>query len=110
RADRRPGPVNGPVPLPDATEQARLVRAGEATPRELVEAAIARIERVNPLVNAVVGERFERALAEVDAGLPAGPFQGVPILLKDLHCAMAGEPLHAGARFLKALDLREDQD
>jgi amidase len=97
-------------PWPDATEQARLVRAGEVTPRELAEAAIERIGRVNPLVNAVLHERFERALGEIDGGRPAGPFPGVPILLKDLHCAMAGEPLHAGARFLRAMDHREDHD
>ncbi|HXM54349.1 MAG TPA: amidase [Candidatus Dormibacteraeota bacterium] len=95
---------------PDATGLARMVAAREVTPRELVEAAIERIQRVDPLVNAVVSERFERALAEVSAGPPAGPFPGVPILLKDLHCAMAGEPLHAGARFLRAMDHREDHD
>ena len=45
----------------DATAQAALVRSGEATPLELVDAAIARIERVDPLLNAVVIRDFEGA-------------------------------------------------
>ena len=45
----------------DAHDQAALVRAGDATPLELVDAAIARVEAVNPALNAVVHERFERA-------------------------------------------------
>ena len=48
----------------DATAQAELVRSGEASPKELVEAAIDRIERVNPQLNAVVRDRFDAARAE----------------------------------------------
>ena len=44
----------------DATAQAELVRTGEASPIELVDAAIAAIEKVNPELNAVIHERFER--------------------------------------------------
>jgi amidase len=43
----------------DATAQAELVRSGEATPAELVDAAIVRIEKLNPELNAVIHERFE---------------------------------------------------
>jgi len=67
----------------DATSLAELVRRGEMTSRELVEAAIARIELRDPVLNAVVWRRFEEAL--VDARAPqAGPFTGVPYLIKDL--------------------------
>src|SRR6516225_801930 len=82
----------------DATAQAELVRSGEASPRELAEAAIARIEAVNPKLDAVIRTRFDAALAEADGGLPDGPFRGVPILLKDLGfgCMVAGEPTAFG--------------
>jgi len=80
----------------DATAQAELVRSGEASPRELTEAAIARIEAVNPKLDAVIRTRFDAALAEAEGRLPDGPFRGVPILLKDLNCMVAGEPTAFG--------------
>lgn len=85
----------------DATAQAELVRSGEASPLELVDAAIARIERLNPQLNAVIHPRFEQAREAAAGDLPAGPFRGVPILFKDLFCAVAGDPYHEGMRFLK---------
>lgn len=67
----------------DATAQADLVRRGEASALELVNAAIARIEHIDPHLNAVVLELFERARAR--ARRPGdGPFAGVPFLIKDL--------------------------
>ena len=75
----------------DATAQAGLVRRGELRPKDLVTAAIARIEAVNPQLDAVIRTRFDEALAEADADLPDGPFRGVPILFKDLGCTVAGE-------------------
>jgi amidase len=80
----------------DATAQADLVRRGEASPKELVEAAIARIEAVNPQLDAVIRTRFDQARAEAGGDLPAGPFRGVPILYKDLGCLVAGEPCAFG--------------
>jgi amidase len=75
----------------DATAQAELVRNGEASPAELVEAAIGRIEAVNPKLDAVIRTRFDQARAEAAGDLPDGPFRGVPILFKDLGCTVAGE-------------------
>jgi amidase len=80
----------------DATAQAELVARGQVTARELAEAAIARIEAVDGELNAVIHRRFDLALAEVDAGLPAGPFHGVPFLIKDLYADSAGDPAHDG--------------
>jgi len=80
----------------DATAQAELVRRGEVSPKELVEAAIARIEAVNPRLDAVIRTRFDRARAEAGGELPDGPFRGVPILLKDLGCMTTGEPTAFG--------------
>ena len=87
----------------DATAQSELVRSGRVSPTELVEAAIERIERVNPALNAVIGDRFERARQEAGCPLPDGPFRGVPFLVKDLGLTMAGEPYHAGTRVLKEI-------
>jgi len=84
----------------DATDQARLVREGEVSAAELVQAAVARARQVNPTINAIIHERYDDAVA--DAGSPGdGPFAGVPFVLKDLDGIAAGQPLHAGTRFLK---------
>src|ERR1700761_4776353 len=80
----------------DATAQADLVRRGEVSPKELAEAAIARIEAVNPQLDAVIRTRFDEARLEADEELPDGPFRGVPILFKDLGCTLAGEPTAFG--------------
>lgn len=82
----------------DAVATAGLIRDGELSPREAVEGAIARIEKHNPSLNAVVATRFEEALAEVDAGLPDGPLRGVPVLVKDLNMDVAGLPSTRGSR------------
>ncbi|MEB3983587.1 amidase [Mycobacterium sp. 663a-19] len=86
----------------DATAQAALVAKGEVTPGELLEAAIERIERSNPSLNAVVIEWFEHARSvAADPGLPRGPFHGVPFLLKDLYTSFAGQTLSNGNIALK---------
>jgi amidase len=87
----------------DATAQADLVRRGELAPWELVAAAIARIEAVNPQLNAVLRTRFDRALREAAGVLPDGPFRGVPILFKDLGCLVAGETTAFGLGPLRDL-------
>jgi amidase len=94
----------------DATEQAELVRTGEASPTELVEAAIDRIERVNPQLNAVIRERFEAARTEAAGNLPDGPFRGVPMLLKDLGCLVAGDATNYGTSFLRDAGVRWPSD
>ena len=93
----------------DATAQAALVRDGSASPRELVDAAIARIDAVNPALNAVIHRRDERARAEADVA-PHGPFRGVPILVKDLDGSLGGEPLHLGNRLLRDVGYTADHD
>jgi Asp-tRNA(Asn)/Glu-tRNA(Gln) amidotransferase A subunit family amidase len=87
----------------DATAQAELVRRGAVSPRELVEAAIARIEAVNPRLDAVIRTRFDRAREEAADDLPDGLFRGVPILLKDLGCVVAGEVTAYGLGPLREL-------
>jgi amidase len=94
----------------DATAQADLVRRGEATALELVDAAIARIEKINPQLNALIIPLFEKARACAAAELPNGPFRGVPFLLKDLDCFSAGDPFHGGTRFLRDARYVPDRD
>jgi amidase len=87
----------------DATAQAGLVRTKDATPLELVDAAIARIEKLNGDLNAVIHPLFDRARAAAQSNaLPDGPFRGVPIVVKDLDGELAGTPYHAGNKLLKA--------
>jgi amidase len=76
--------VRADRPLSTALELAGLVRAGAASPVELVEAAIRRTEAENPRLNFLVTECFEQALEVARGPLPPGPFRGVPMLVKDL--------------------------
>src|SRR6266581_672470 len=62
----------------DATAQADMVRRGEVSPAELVDAAIARIEKVNPQLDAVIRTRFDQARLEARRGLPDGPLRDLP--------------------------------
>jgi len=94
----------------DATAEAELVRRGEATPAELAEAAIARIEASNEEINAVIHPLFEEGLETARGPIPDGPFKGVPFLLKDLGAAFAGQPLHLGMSYLKQRDFRAPVD
>ncbi len=94
----------------DATAQAELVRTRAVTPRELVDAAIARIERHDPELNAVIVRLFDDARAAVAAPLPDGPFRGVPILIKDLLATVAGAPYAGGLRVLKEAGFRAPRD
>ena len=85
----------------DATAMAELVGSGEASPSELVEAAIERVEQVNGELNAVIHPLFDEAREAAKGEIPDGPFKGVPFLLKDLGAAFAGQPLHMGMQVLK---------
>src|SRR6516165_3515095 len=68
----------------DALGLAELVRKSEVSAAELLDEAIARTERVDPEINAVVVKHYDYARGQIDRGLPDGPFKGVPFLLKDL--------------------------
>ena len=74
----------------------------------MLEAAIARVEARNPAVNAVVARLYDEARAAMRAGLPAGPFTGVPYLLKDLGAHYTGAITSFGSRFFA--DYRADHD
>lgn len=85
----------------DGLGLAELVRRGQVTPDELLDAAIERVEARNGAVNAVVSKAYDRARQSIAAGLPDGPFRGVPFLLKDLGGWLAGDRVTRGSDFFK---------
>ena len=85
----------------DATAQAELVRNKEIQPIELVEAAIERIERLNPTLNAVITPMYDLARGQATGKLPEGPFRGVPFLLKDILASYAGVRMAMGSKLLQ---------
>jgi amidase len=84
----------------DATGLARLVAKGEVSPAELLQDALDRVAARNGAINAVVLMQEETARAAIAAGLPKGPFHGVPFLIKDLGCEAVQYPSHNGSRLL----------
>ena len=84
----------------DGMGQAALVRDGEVSSLELVEAAIKRIERLNPALNAVVHKLYDEGRAVSQSDLPDGPFKGVPYLIKDLQ-ELEGAPLTYGSKLFE---------
>ena len=88
----------------DATAQAELVRNGRGLAARIWSTrAIERIEKLNGELNAVIHPLYERARAAVNAGLPDGPFTGVPIAIKDLDGVLADAPYHGGNKLLKEI-------
>jgi amidase len=92
----------------DGLALAALVAKREVTPLELVEAAIERIERHNPALNAVVYKAYDDAREHAGSALPDGPFKGVPFLIKDLGVPVAGWPRTSGSRFAAGVVDQED--
>jgi amidase len=83
----------------DGLGLAELVRKRDVTPSELLNAAIERVERHNPKLNAVVYKAYDEARAVANGPLPNGPFKGVPFLIKDLGLRVKGWPRTSGSRF-----------
>lgn len=94
----------------DAVALAAMVRHGEVGALELVDAAIAVIERHNPRLNAVVQRGFEMARAAAKALDPTGPLAGVPFLAKDTNVDVAGFRTTHGSRYFADSPVREDDE
>ncbi len=86
----------------DAIAQAELVRKKEIAPAELVEGAIARIERLNPSLNAVITPMYDQARQKASGPMPDGPFAGVPFLMKDIIALYAGVRMAMGTALLSS--------
>jgi amidase len=94
----------------DGMGLAKLLRSGQISARELVQAAIERIEAHNLRLNAVVHTMFEAALKAAQGPLPDGVFKGVPFLLKDLLSWYEGEPLTSGSRLFAGWRAPQDSE
>ena len=93
----------------DATEMSRLIKEKETSPKELLELSFQQLEKVNPSLNAITHTRKEKVLAEAEQlDIEGHSFAGVPILLKDISQALAGEPLTSGSKLMK--EAIADQD
>lgn len=94
----------------DALGLAELVRTRQVTPRELVDAAISRIERFNPQLNAVVLPMFDAARVQASGDPGTGSFAGVPFLVKDLLTSIGGTPTSCGSRLLRGFVSPHDSE
>ncbi len=92
----------------DGLGLAALVRSGQVSAAELLDAAAARISAVNPVLHAVVRTRLDAARQEARHTDLAAPFCGVPFLVKDLISTLAGEPTGQGNRLLGQLPMPHD--
>lgn len=90
-----------PMGQHDALGLAELVRKKQVSPVELLDAAIARTEALNPRFNFIAQKHYDYGRAAIANGLSQGPFSGVPWLLKDLNTYIAGLPTENGSRFYK---------
>ncbi|BDC51433.1 amidase [Bryobacterales bacterium F-183] len=88
-----------PIEQMPLVELARRIREREISPLEAVDAYLARIEQINPKINAFVRVFAEEARAAAKGVLPEGPLQGVPLTIKD-SLDVAGYRTTCGSRFL----------
>jgi amidase len=94
----------------DALGLAELVQKGEISAQELLQEAQARADQHNPQLNAIVARLDHVAEGALQAGLPDGPFRGVPFLLKDLSNALAGEVRTSGSRYFRDFVPAQDSE
>jgi amidase/6-aminohexanoate-cyclic-dimer hydrolase len=87
----------------DAVGLAAHVAAGDVSPAELLEVAIARADATNPLLNFLAQDATDRARAQAAGPLGAGPLSGVPFLVKDLGIDIAGVRTGSGSRYLERI-------
>ncbi len=87
----------------DGLGLAELVRNGDVTAAELLQDAYGAIDAINPELNGVVSRIPDLAEAEIAAGLPDGPFKGVPFLVKELGVQMKGTPSRCGSKLTENL-------
>ena len=92
----------------DGLGLAGLIAAKEISAREVMDEAIARAEKLNPALNAIVFAAYDRA-REAASGAPAqGPFAGVPMLLKDMRGDAVGMPTRSGSRMVPVVPADHD--
>src|SRR6202012_5375657 len=92
----------------DGLGLAALVKKGSVTVLEVVDEAIARAERLNPQLNAIIFKAYDRARDAAKAMTPHGIFAGVPTLLKDMRAAATGMPTRSGSRMVPPIPSDHD--
>lgn len=85
----------------DALGLATLIRDGEVTAAEVVDAALARADAVDPAINALVARRDDVVRGQASGPPRDGVFAGVPFVFKDLFCWQEGWPAQAGSNLWK---------
>jgi amidase len=93
----------------DGLGLAALVKSKKASPAEILEAAIERIEKHNGVLNAVVHKEYDEARKTAAGDLPEGPFKGVPFLIKDLGAQVKGWPRTSGSMFAQVAADEDDR-
>lgn len=88
------------TPDTDALGLATLIRQGRLSASEVLERFLTDAARINPQINAITDLLADQARAAIAAGLPDGPFTGVPFLYKQLVTSVKGQPTTAGSRLL----------
>lgn len=94
----------------DALGLAALVRSGEVTPEEVLDAALSAVDAFDPTLHAFTGVYADRARSVIAKGLPDGCFRGVPFALKDLWTAWTGTPIGNGSRLLGGTVAEHDDE
>ena len=94
----------------DGLGLAELVAKKEVTPKELLETALGAIAQLNPRINAVCRTLPDVAAATLAAGVPDGPFSGVPLLTKELIPHAKGVRCDAGSRLAEGLVATHDSE
>jgi amidase len=94
----------------DATGLAALVRGRQVTAREVAEAALACIERLEPRLAALVAVFADDVAGIPRAHVPSGAFAGVPFLIKDCLLTMRGKPVLNGSRLCGGLSAASDTE
>jgi len=92
----------------DGLGLAELVAKKKITALEVIDEAIARAEQLNPALNAIIFKDFERGRDAAKSPVPAGPFSGVPTLLKDMRAGATGMPTRSGSRMMPAIPAAYD--
>ena len=92
----------------DGLGLAELIANKDISPLDVVDEAITRAERLNPTLNAIIFEAYERARDAAKNGTPSGPFRGVPMLLKDMRANAVGMPTRSGSRMVPAVPADHD--
>lgn len=94
----------------DGVAIAAAIKSGELGAHEVLDTALAAVEKVNGEINGVLAVMPERAKSSIEAGLPEGPLTGVPFLIKECMLMMKGAPCRNGSRMMEGFVAPSDTE